>query len=209
MSSVFLGFIHPNTVTAGFMESVLQVIALSQQDQKIKAVQMERGFAGSLGECRNRVTEKFLKSDCDHLWFVDTDIIFKPGALDRLLSHDKDIVSGRYDLVMENPNWDWHTRACAFKWADETRLRGLVPLKPPEDNGLPNDPRRLAKVGACGAGFILIKRHALEAIKRNWWGEWNSEMGEDVSFCKRAAEAGFDIWFDWDLKVLHQKTVWV
>jgi GT2 family glycosyltransferase len=208
---VFLGFIHPNTVTAGFMESVLQVIALSQQDQRVKAVQMERGFAGSLGECRNRVTEKFLRSDCDYLWFVDTDIIFKPGALDRLLEHDKDIVSGRYDLVMETSNWDWYTRVCAFKWADPAMLRGLVPLKPPDRI---QDPM-LQKVGACGAGFILIKRRVFEEMvdgpiaEGNWWGEWNSEMGEDVSFCKRATEAGFDIWFDWDLKVLHQKTVWV
>jgi GT2 family glycosyltransferase len=203
--SVFLGFIHPNVVSAGFMQSVIETM---QADKRITTIQFERGFAGSLGECRNRVTEKFLASDCDYLWFVDTDIIFKPGALNRLLEHDKDIVSGRYDLVMETSNWDWYTRACAFKWADPAMLRGLVPLDPKVRTGLD-------KVGACGAGFILIKRHVFEEMvdgpiaEGNWWGEWNSEMGEDVSFCKRATEAGFDIWFDWDLKVLHQKTVWV
>ena len=42
---------------------------------------------------RNMLTQRFLKSHCDYMWFVDDD---NPPALDvleHLLSHEKDIVS--------------------------------------------------------------------------------------------------------------------
>jgi hypothetical protein len=42
---------------------------------------------------RNEILHNFLKSKCDYLWFVDDENPPRVDVLEKLLSHDKDIVS--------------------------------------------------------------------------------------------------------------------
>jgi hypothetical protein len=72
-------------------------------------------------------------------------------------------------------------------------------------------------VDRCGFGFIGMKKGVFERMPRPWFycltfviGEKNGEVaygnyGEDISWCIRAKEAGFDIWFDPSLFVTHHK----
>jgi hypothetical protein len=195
--SVMLGFIHPNTVSTGFMHSVLGVVA----EQRIEGVLFERGGPAELGQARDRLVHKFLQTTGEHLWFVDTDIIFKTGAIGKLLSHDKPVVSANYSLVHEIPaTFDWETRECAYHWTDGGGMRH-------HDHG--QHGTAPGKVDACGAGCLLIKRDVLEDMGEPWFGEEYPGFGEDITFCRRLTELNIPLYYDFDLKVLHQKTVWV
>src|SRR3990167_9844428 len=49
---------------------------------------------------REQVVKDFLQTDCTHLFFVDSDMLFKPDVLDALLVDDKDIVGAQYNRRM-------------------------------------------------------------------------------------------------------------
>src|SRR5438552_5615559 len=46
---------------------------------------------------RNKMVEQARREGCSHLLFVDTDVIFGPDAINKLIAADKDIVGGRYN----------------------------------------------------------------------------------------------------------------
>ena len=47
-----------------------------------------------------------IKRDYDYIMWIDSDIFFKPTDFDRLLSHEKDIVSGLYFQQTTNSIYD-------------------------------------------------------------------------------------------------------
>lgn len=190
-ASVALGFIHANSVATGFMTGSLALVA----QRRLAGVIAERGSPVSLGAARDTVVARFLETEAEYLWFVDTDIVFDSSALDRLLEHGAPIVSGNYSLALESPvNYKWRAQPCAF------RIDGSDMLPFDEYKGL-------MSVDVVGAGCLLVHRNVFLSMN-DWFAEIPPE-GEDVVFCKRAARAGHEILFDADCKVMHQKTVWV
>jgi len=134
---------------------------------------------------RNSLVKSFLKGDCTHLFFMDSDMEFPPNTLSRLLEHDKYIVAGFYtrklppfaSVIFKGDMDDWTT------WNPTT-----------ED--------RLQKCSAVGTGCMLIKRNVLETMEWPWFSYEKDLQGkekymsEDVVFCINAKKNGFDIWVD-------------
>ena len=69
----------------------------------------------------------------------------------------------------------------------------------------------------AGFGWLLVKKGVFENsdMKYPWFGpkmqvfesgEVQDMWGEDVSFCLDAIEAGFEIWCDQRIRVVHEKT---
>lgn len=118
-----------------------------------------------------------------HIMFVGSDVLPRHNTLDRLLGLDKDIVTGVYHIVNRN-NVTWSV----------SRDDMFTPVKLDE---LPNNP---FKIKSCRFGVILIK---FEVFQKLQWPYWKNvfipggiEMAEDVYFCKKVGDAGFDIWCD-------------
>ena len=73
------------------------------------------------------------------------------------------------------------------------------------------------KVFGAGMGFMAVKSGVFESLSRPWFQSptvtTNRDgkdfsfplMGEDLSFCYRANEAGFEVWFDPTIRVQHHK----
>jgi len=125
-----------------------------------------------------------------HILFVDPDVLPRHSTLEKLLSLDKDIVTGVYHVTSKN-NVTWSVSR------DDT----FVPV---ELGKLPDNP---FKIKSCGFGIILIKFKVFEALK---WPYWKNvfvpggiEKGEDIYFCEKARQAGFDIWCDPKVKCNH------
>jgi hypothetical protein len=153
-------------------------------------------FSGpTMDKSRNLVVETFLNSEhnYDRLFMMDTDIAFKPADAAQLLSHDLPFVSGLY--ASQNGK-----RMAAFRWNPEL---GPTSAEWPMSSEYKYEPG-LSKVAAVGMGFCVVKREVFEKIGGDWFTYMHSS-GEDVSFCKRADEAGFDIWLDSDIRVGHVK----
>jgi hypothetical protein len=74
------------------------------------------------------------------------------------------------------------------------------------------------KIFGAGMGFFCVKSGVFESLSRPWFqsvpctkiidGESFTFpiMGEDLSLCKRINDAGFEIYLDPEIKLIHHKT---
>jgi hypothetical protein len=139
-----------------------------------------------------------------HLMWIDSDIIFKPQHFQKLLDHDKDVVSGIY--MMGN---QIHF-ATVEKWDEEYfKKNGAFQFWTNEDI---KNKEGLIEVAYCGFGFVLIKKGVFEKITYPWFRPIFYKIdkaydfcSEDTAICKLIQEAGFKIYVDPKLRVLHEK----
>jgi len=160
---------------------------------------------------RNRLVEAFRNSDCTHMLFIDSDLGWPPMAVKALLDHDLDFVAGVYP-----------TRGIerTFTFRPVTKSDGSIVIS---DKGL-------LKCDYIPAGFMLMKKQAIEkmctAFPELYFKPkdsrcpddkgyclfntelWNGEFwGEDYFFCRKAREAGLEIWVDPMIQFNHAGTV--
>lgn len=142
--------------------------------------------------------------DYSHLMWIDNDIIFRPEHFQVLLNHNKDIVSALY-MMSDNVHF-----ATVERWDEEFfEQNGYFPFLKIEDI---KDCKDLISVDYTGFGFMLIKKDVFESLTYPWFMPIFYEIGkaydfssEDVSFCKRVKEKGFDIYVDPQIRVGHEK----
>ena len=144
-----------------------------------------------LGELRNAMLNDAREVKADYLMFVDTDIIFPPDGLNRLLAKNKDIIGGMYNmksLPLIN----------TIKMADKDGK--IIPVT---DFEVPNKPFQCY---AIPSGFMLIKLEAIKDMKNPFnfdYDEKGEFIGEDVGFCMRCQKAGLEIWCDPTINIGH------
>ncbi|MBN1941076.1 MAG: hypothetical protein JW772_02740 [Candidatus Diapherotrites archaeon] len=146
---------------------------------------------------RNVLVENFLKSDCTHLLFLDSDMVFPPNIVELLLKHDKEVVSGLYFLrKMLLPSFRMLNKEGNYQSSYDFPKNELV------------------KVDATGLGCMLIKRKVLEKVdsenkgKPLFFTKYDKGMrtkvhGEDTAFCELVKKAGFEIYVDTGLILGH------
>ncbi len=130
----------------------------------------------------------------DWVLFVDSDQIFAPDALMRLLAHRQPIVGA---LIAG--------RHSPFPLACGRQGRPLPYHEAPESG--------LLTVEYVGTGFVLIRSHVFHELPEPWFtvGQIDPEKsGEDTYFCRQAREAGISIAVDCGVRVGHltSATVW-
>jgi hypothetical protein len=91
---------------------------------------------------RNTLVAFFLKTNCTHLAFIDADMEFPPDAIQRLLSHSRDVLAGAYTKKKHEVEW-CHS----------------PPIDTPDASGL-------LEVNCAGTGFMVIRRSVFEHIAR-------------------------------------------
>lgn len=148
---------------------------------------------------RNRILERFWQSDATHLLCIDADLGWPAEAVPAMLKEDKEFIAGLYPA---------RNGSSQFIFRPLSKTEGLV-----------EGDRHLVKMESIPAGFMLISREAI-AKMRNKFPElyyspkdprndtestyclFNTEVyegefwGEDYVFCRRAREAGIEIWCD-------------
>lgn len=138
---------------------------------------------------RRNLTDIFLKSDFQYIWWVDSDMKFPIDAPIRLLSRNKPIVGVNYRRRrFPNPNF--------------TGMMGS-PGNYTEFQTNENSPD-MELIDVLPHGCVLVKREVYEKIPQphyiqEYVPELNLEIGEDIYFCQQAKKAGFEIWCDQDL----------
>ncbi len=140
--------------------------------------------------------KKFLEGDCDYLLFLDSDIMVPEDVIEKLIKHDKPIISAicltEQNLTGKNEVWP------ALRMKSEKE--GFVhPV--PIDFVLGDN---LLEIAACGFGCCLIKRNVVEAIKELKRSEGNLG-GEDFLFCYDALKKGFKTFAACEAKCVHVK----
>lgn len=142
---------------------------------------------------RNTVVEITLKSNCDYLFFVDDDCAVPNNALEELLALDKDIALGIV-VSRTGSNEVW-------VFDENNELIKEIPTTP-------------FKCGGGSMGCALIKRNVLLKLWDKFQGyafkfetkntDKGVEMfGEDLIYCQRARDEGFEVWCHPDISPHH------
>lgn len=161
-----------------------------------------------VARARNRAAAKFLQTDCTHLLFLDTDLIFSSDHIARLISHDEPVVAGLYPKKQIELGW-----VCNMLPDEEMDERGLKPVR------------------YAGTGCLLISRSILEAMISVYpeleydpddgdepgvkWDFFSCGvfkdpetgkrryLSEDWWFCQRVLELGEKVWMDTQVVLKH------
>lgn len=138
-------------------------------------------FGYQVDQVRNLIADWTIKG-FDYLFSVDSDITFESDTLKKLLSHDKDIVSGIYRQRLDYEILEIYDK----------NLRNL------NYDQIKSD---LFEIGGCGFGCVLIKSDAFKRVSYPQF-EYHSALdhkdtfSEDIDFCKKTRAAGSSIWVD-------------
>lgn len=155
---------------------------------------------------RNALINNFLEEkEFSHVLCVDSDLGWNPDAVLKMLEFDEEFVAGVYPMKESST---FLFRPC---------------LK--ENGSLMTLEKGLIKMNYIPAGFMLIKRSVFEKIIQKFpelkykpkdpkggpggYAFFNTELydgefwGEDYVFCRKAREAGVDIWVDPTVQFWH------
>lgn len=130
----------------------------------------------------------------DYLFSVDSDIVLPKDTLVKMLSANKDIISGLY--IQRIPNT--HT----------------LEVYMDKDGGVTNIPyeliegRGLVEIAACGMGCCLIKGRIFQEMEYPHFYyksaiNHKDTVSEDIYFCVKARNMGFTVWADASIKCEH------
>jgi len=155
---------------------------------------------------RNILRDKALNEGFDIFLSLEQDVIPPTDVIERLLRHNKKIISAYYgkplglrlqdqetgeikDVIVELP---------LVYLQDGDKIRRANPQEVLK--------RGLIKVGAFGVGCLAIQREVLEKVKFRY--EKGKEAFDDMFFCSDAKKLGYELFLDSDVKVVHLHQPW-
>ena len=195
-------------VTTNYMNSVMRFVSSSHPKLQVStAIHLQSGMA-LVTQARNNCVASFLKSDCTHFFFIDSDIGFEPEAVFRLLEKDEDVVLTPYAVKGFGQNY---------------ALQFIVHF--PDRNNVQIGKDGFVEITAGPTGFMMIKRQAFEKLIKaypdkktvnkqlvgnkveimdsDWYTFFetgidpeNGYLGEDICFCKLWTAIGGKIYAD-------------
>lgn len=145
--------------------------------------------------------------DYDFLMWIDSDVIFKPEDILKLINYNLDIVSGCYIMrdnvnypIVEDLNYDYFLKHSSFQFINKDTLK---------------QKRSLFEAAYVGFGFLCIKKGVFEAMKYPFFepvrmiinDNIQDYASEDVSWCINIRKLGFKIMVDPTIIVGHEKTL--
>ena len=154
---------------------------------------------------RNEIVREFLKTDCTHLLFIDSDTLPPRDAIKKLLDINQPIVSAITPIVEidEKTKEPWRKWNCVGM--DDNHVQpntGVVPIK------------------GAGSSCILIKREVFNKIPEPWYRfRYEDDNGkkqfmgqpliisEDIHFIMQAVSRGIPAFCDTSIICGHNKSI--
>lgn len=145
---------------------------------------------------RENIVKEISKYNFKKIIWIDSDIGFTSENFLKLYNSDKDIIAGAY-LLADGVK----STICPIGSNSELTKLQILKLTEP------------MRVQSIGFGFVAISNKVFNAIQKPHFELINApvgfgvyvSLGEDISFCIKAKNLGFDIWFDPNILVNHMK----
>lgn len=189
MKKILIAIPSGNTLDVDFVKSLLSLQPIGNVD-----IHIEEGSLVYVA--REKLSLYAIEEEFDYVLWLDSDMVFEPDLLKRLLIDDKPVVAGLF-----------FTRRPPYQPAVWTKLRVGSPEQEKETVRMVDVPEEgLTEIDACGMAAVLVKTTVLSDVY-NRYGTIFSPIvgyGEDISFCIRAKNCGHSIWLDADAKVGHK-----
>jgi len=189
-------------VAGGFMKILIAIPTSREIDIQCAASLIGMKRKGRIGvfapqsyaidASRNLIVEHALEIGYDYILWVDSDMILPKNTLLRLLSHNKDIVSGVYSYKVINGE---NAVVKRYSKTEEDTYED-VSLKEIRET------KELMLVDGIGFGCVLTKVDIFKKIGQPWF-KYDIDLGEDIFFCRKAQETGIEIFVDPTVKAGH------
>ena len=161
-----------------FVECLTKLIRRLDEDEVNYEVAFQGGTLVYVG--RDKLARKAIDEGFTHVLWLDSDMIFSEELLDNLMFSGKSFVTG-----IAHGRRPPHM-SCIFKrvWPESERWEGH------------DYPTSAFKIGGCGFACVLIETKIIKAVYEKNGSAFfpMRELGEDLAFCKRAGELGYEIW---------------
>lgn len=146
---------------------------------------------------RNNLARQAIKAEADWVLWLDSDMVFSPDLLQRMLKvcteNDIDFLTAL--CFRRKPPFT----PCLFDRLDKIE-------KGASYTAIMSVPDGRFKVGGCGFAGVLMSTDVLMSVASKFSGRMFDPLegfGEDVSFCWRARQCGYDIWCDSEIEIGH------
>lgn len=219
--ATLVGYCHGGMVHQPFMASLIATIWEDAASNNLIRGQIPVG--GSLIVVnRNVIVRKFLESPepAEWLWMVDTDMVFAPDTLPRLIA----VADAKEHPIVSALCFAPLRGQIRPLWTARDSAGRLIPMEEiPTEESINNT----IELGACAMACVVIHRRVLERMGEvyangedprgcdpwPWFGhdlveglEGRMRLGEDHTFCVRARALGFSIHGHRGVEVGHVKT---
>jgi len=139
MIKVYIGIPVHRTMEVFFQNCLTDLISYERErgviDLKIEFLPGE----SLISRGRNTIAHRFLKSDCDYLFMIDSDMTFPKDGLEQLLLHDLELVGANY--MLKNLNGSFAGKPDSY--VDDLSPATFIPT-----------------------GFMLIKRSMFDKLEK-------------------------------------------
>ena len=224
-----IGSIHSGTVDGHYFHSLVHLLTtqlLGPEGEPVESplpiddvIMVRSGPALQLG--RGVLCNAFMEdTTADVLLMLDTDMTFTPAMIHQMWDCFQRLpesngpnakILGGLAFIASAPKINRPDLIVPNIWLDAPdRTNRYI-----QANSYPED--QLVKVGATGAACLMIHREVFEKIAADMGtnGRWfyhehledGDELGEDISFCRRAAKAGYPVYVHTGLVFGHTKPV--
>lgn len=136
----------------------------------------------TIAENRTYIVNKAKEARCTHVLFIDDDMVFPANTLDKLMSHNKEVVG-----VNSNSR--------------------VLPLKSTVlvDGEIKDE---LFECIQVGGGILLVDMKVFDGVPMPWFqfetfDTGQIKMGEDAYFCEEVYRAGWKVYCDGSINVGH------
>lgn len=144
---------------------------------------------------REKLAEVALSEGCDAIVFIDSDMRFPVDLVTILLSRELPIV-GVNAVTRRKPVTPTTKRL--VRWEEDGKKKAKW------ENIDSRGKEGVEQVTSIGFGAALIRKEVFDAMPRPWfdagWGP-TGVVGEDVHFCVKAGDNGFDTYVDHELSM--------
>ena len=169
-----------------FVESLTKLIKRLDMDGIDYEIAFQSGTLVYVG--RDKLSLKAISGDYSHVLWLDSDMVFTEDLFDDLMDSGKEFITGiAHSRRAPYPS-------CLFLeiYPGIRRFEGDYPSEP-------------FKVAGCGMACVLM---SVDVIRDVWSHHSTAffpsrELGEDITFCKRATDLGHEIWADPHVQVGH------
>lgn len=154
---------------------------------------------------RNGMVEEFLKTDCDVLWFLDSDVAPPTTLWTEYLKYYEEwsVAGAPYPVFMGQKGLEGPQ--VVYTVYNGTDGVGLKPSNVPLSG--------VDYVDGLATGCLFIKRHIFEDMPQPWfefkYNQQSREMteGEDLGFVKKVNAMGYRFFVDYSQVCKHYKSV--
>ena len=177
---------------AQFVESLLDLKKVGECDIKLLKSSL-------VYDARNQAAEFAVKNGYDYIFWIDSDMTFEPDTLERMFASigDKKFLTAL--CFSRRPPF----KPCIYKQLDAERKGVAIEPKAEIMYDYPRD--QIVQIDGAGFACVLQKVEMLDVMLSAYGVPFFpiAGLGEDLSFCFRAKQIGYNMYADTSIKIGH------